>query len=84
MSAIWKDEKSSVLPGPPSLRRVRPRLVMSDPLRELVLRHADAGEISRAAAAHGMHSMFEDGLRKALAGETTIEEVLRVTQEDQE
>ena len=59
-------------------------LVMSDPLRELVLRHADAGEISRAAAAHGMHSMFEDGLRKALAGETTIEEVLRVTQEDQE
>ena len=59
-------------------------LVMNDPLRELVLKHADAGEIARAAAAHGMRSMFEDGLRKSLAGETTIEEVLRVTQETQE
>jgi type II secretory ATPase GspE/PulE/Tfp pilus assembly ATPase PilB-like protein len=26
--------------------------------------------------------MYEDGLRKALAGLTTVEEVLRVTQED--
>jgi general secretion pathway protein E len=28
-----------------------------------------------------MRTMYEDGLRKALAGLTTVEEVLRVTQE---
>ena len=56
-------------------------LVMSDPIKQLVLKHADAGEITRAAEAGGMHSMLEDGLRKAVAGVTTIEEVRRVTQE---
>jgi len=56
-------------------------LVMTDPIRQLVLRHADAGEIERLALQEGSHSMFEDGLRKALAGVTTLEEVLRVTQE---
>jgi general secretion pathway protein E len=29
-----------------------------------------------------MESMFENGLRKAVAGVTTVEEVLRVTRED--
>jgi general secretion pathway protein E len=56
-------------------------LTMSDPIKQLVLKHSDAGEISRAAEVHGMHSMLEDGLRKAVAGVTTIEEVRRVTQE---
>ncbi|SRR5579875_339919 len=57
------------------------QLTMSDPLRRLVMQRADAGDIERAARAEGMHTMYEDGLRKALAGLTTIEEVLRVTQE---
>ena len=56
-------------------------LVMSDPIRQLVLRHADAGEIQRQALQEGSHSMFRDGLRKALAGTTSLEEVMRVTQE---
>jgi len=56
-------------------------LVLNDPLRQLVLRHADAGQIAREAAAQGMEFMFDDGLRKAVSGITTIEEVLRVTQE---
>jgi general secretion pathway protein E len=29
-----------------------------------------------------MRTMYEDGLRKALAGLTTVEEVLRVTQDE--
>jgi general secretion pathway protein E len=29
-----------------------------------------------------METMFDNGLRKAMAGTTTIEEVLRVTRED--
>jgi general secretion pathway protein E len=56
-------------------------LVMTDPLRRLVMKHAGMGELEDAARVEGMRTMYEDGLVKALAGVTTIEEVLRVTQE---
>jgi general secretion pathway protein E len=56
-------------------------LIVSDPIRRLVLGHAEAGEIHRTAAAEGMNSMYEDGLAKALAGITSLEEVLRVTRD---
>jgi general secretion pathway protein E len=56
-------------------------LVMSDPIRRLVMQHAGMGEIEEAARAEGMRTMYEDGLVKALDGVTTLEEVLRVTQE---
>ncbi len=54
-------------------------LVMDDALRRLVLKHADATEIERAAVEGGMRTLYEDGLRKAARGITSIEEVLRVT-----
>ena len=54
---------------------------MTDQIKQLILKHSDAGEISRVAAEAGMHTMLDDGLRKAVAGKTTIEEVRRVTQE---
>jgi general secretion pathway protein E len=56
-------------------------LVMTDPLRRMVMQHADMGKIEELARNEGMRTMYEDGLVKALAGVTTIEEVLRVTQE---
>lgn len=56
-------------------------LVMTEELKQQILRQCDSGEISRVAAEGGMRSMFEDGLRKVVAGITTLEEVLRVTQE---
>jgi general secretion pathway protein E len=56
-------------------------LPISDSIRELILQHASAGKIEQAAKQEGMHSMFEDGCRKVLQGLTTIEEVVRVTQE---
>ncbi|MDG4596971.1 MAG: type II secretion system ATPase GspE [Candidatus Contendobacter sp.] len=60
-------------------------LAMSDPLRRMVLKHADATELQVEAQKEGMDTMYEDGLRKAVAGLTTIEEVLRVTtQQEQE
>jgi len=46
------------------------------------MKNADATAIRRAATAAGMVTLREDGASKVLAGETTIEEVLRVTQED--
>jgi general secretion pathway protein E len=57
-------------------------MTMSDHLRSLIMRHATAGDLRAAAIMEGMETMFENGLRKALAGVTTIEEVLRVTRED--
>ncbi|OPZ12812.1 MAG: Type II secretion system protein E [Alphaproteobacteria bacterium ADurb.BinA280] len=56
-------------------------LVMSDNLRRLIMQHADMGVIEQTARDEGMRTMYEDGLVKALQGVTTIEEVLRVTQE---
>ena len=54
-------------------------LVMSDDLRRLVMSHAQARQIEEQALKEGMRTMYDDGLRKAVAGLTTIEEVLRVT-----
>jgi general secretion pathway protein E len=56
-------------------------LVMNDELRRAVMRHAGMGEIEQLARQHGMRTMYEDGIAKALAGVTTIEEVLRVTED---
>lgn len=56
-------------------------LVDDDVVRKLVLQHATSVEIEREARARGMRTMYEDGLAKALAGLTTIEEVQRVTEE---
>ena len=56
-------------------------MVMDDALRSAVMRHAGMGEIERLARDAGMRTMYEDGLAKALAGLTTIEEVLRVTED---
>ena len=56
-------------------------LVMDDSLRRLVMQHAGMGELEEAARARGMRTMYEDGLVKAMQGLTTIEEVMRVTQE---
>jgi general secretion pathway protein E len=57
-------------------------MTMSDNIRSLIMRHSTAGDLRSAAIMEGMETMFENGLRKALAGVTTIEEVLRVTRED--
>jgi general secretion pathway protein E len=54
-------------------------LVMSDAIRRLVLRHAQAREIEKIALDEGMLTMYQDGLKKAIAGMTSLEEVLRVT-----
>ncbi len=52
-------------------------MVLTDEIRELVLRRASSDEIGRAAEASGMVRLREDGLKKAAEGITTVEEVLR-------
>ena len=56
-------------------------LPMTDPLRSLVMKHANSNELKAEAQRGGMITMYEDGMRKAIRGDTTFEEVLRVTRE---
>jgi general secretion pathway protein E len=46
-------------------------------VERLIFAHADHAEVERAAVAAGMVTMFQAGLDAALAGDTTIEEVVR-------
>ena len=56
-------------------------LVITDPIRQLILRSTESSALHRAAVEAGMQTMFDDGMQKALSGITTIEEVLRVTRD---
>ncbi len=52
-------------------------LRVSQEMTPLIMEKADSGTIHRAARAQGMRTMLEDGIRKALRGTTTLEEVAR-------
>ncbi len=56
-------------------------LVVDSEVREAMLRKASASEIKQIAIKNGMTPMIEDGVRKAVAGDTTFQEILRVTHE---
>jgi len=56
-------------------------MVVDEPLREAILRKASSSEIKSIAVRGGMTTMFEDGIIKAREGQTTLEEVFRVSYE---
>jgi general secretion pathway protein E len=56
-------------------------LVIDDDIKELIGKSSASHIIKQAAIEKGMSTLREDGLCKALAGETTLEEVCRVTQD---
>ena len=58
-------------------------LAVSDAIRQMIVDRASAADIKTQALAHGMRTLRTDGWRKALAGVTTLEEVIRVTSEDE-
>lgn len=58
-------------------------LPVTDDMRPLVLARAPSRQIKEKARSQGMQTLREDGLKKAEAGLTTLEEVLRVTQGDE-
>ncbi|MBN8466621.1 type II secretion system ATPase GspE [Corallococcus exiguus] len=57
-------------------------LFVDDDVRQLVLKNVDASTIKKSALAKGMTTLLDDGVRKIAMGETTIAEVLSITQED--
>jgi len=56
-------------------------LTVSDAIVPLILQNALATDIEKVAMQEGMLQMLQDGYLKALEGQTTIEEVLRVAQD---
>ncbi|MCB1019491.1 MAG: Flp pilus assembly complex ATPase component TadA [Acidobacteria bacterium] len=54
---------------------------LNEEIRGLIMRDADAGVLTEAARRNGMRSLREDGWLKIAKGMTTVEEVIRVTQE---
>ena len=58
-------------------------LLMTDEVRSMALKQASTSEIRRLAVQMGMKGLREDGWRKVAAGMTTVDEVIRLTQEDE-
>ena len=57
--------------------------VITEPLRKLIMRRRDGSELKQCAIAEGMETLRQDGWRRVAQGNTTIEEVVRVTQTDE-
>jgi general secretion pathway protein E len=55
--------------------------VMDDVIREAILSGSDATSLHNLSRKRGMHTLYDDGLRKVAAGVTSLDEVLRVTQD---
>ena len=55
-------------------------LLIDDAVRGKIMQRADSTQIRNTAT--GLMSLRADGAQKVLAGVTSVEEILRVTQED--
>jgi len=56
---------------------------VTEPLRRLIIRKSTGSELKARAIQDGMISLRSDGWRRVLRGQTTVEEVVRVTQADE-
>ncbi len=55
--------------------------LVDEPIRQLILSRADAMTLRQTAQQRGMRTLIEDGWDKVAQGKTSIQELLRVTQE---
>ena len=58
-------------------------LILTPHIKELIAAKAQENIITQEARKEGMNSLRENGLAKVLEGITTLEEVIRLTVEDQ-
>lgn len=83
IKTLWKEDKSfsteDVSEGYQGRIGIYEVLVNSEGIKQLIMAHATSDQIQTQAIREGMMTMRLDGLIKALRGETTIEEVLRVS-----
>ncbi|MCA9522030.1 MAG: type II secretion system ATPase GspE [Myxococcales bacterium] len=57
-------------------------LVVDEKIRQLVMKNAPAPTLKKVAIEAGLTTLREDGVRKAILGVSSMEEVMRVTQDD--
>ncbi|HMJ05326.1 MAG TPA: hypothetical protein VK474_03630, partial [Chthoniobacterales bacterium] len=57
--------------------------VINEAMRRMIVEKRDGGELKQCAVAQGMQTLRQDGWRRVGQGKTTIEEVVRVTQNDE-
>ena len=57
-------------------------LHVDDEIRGLIMANVDSNTIKKRAIIKGMMTLRDDGTRKVFAGDTSISEILRVTQDD--
>ena len=57
-------------------------MALSPTIRQMLLQGASSGQIKEEARKNGMKTLFEDGLRLARVGITTLDEALRVTKDE--
>src|ERR1700693_5173044 len=57
--------------------------LVTEPLRKLIMKKKDGGELKQCAISEGMETLRQDGWRRVASGSTTVEEVVRVTQTDE-
>ena len=57
-------------------------LIMDDALREMIIKGATSTQIKDYARTCGMKTLRENGLEKFIRGETTLEEILRMSTEE--
>jgi len=57
-------------------------MTLTTQIREMTFKGESTQMIRRLARKQGMRTLFEDGIIKAIKGQTTLDEVLRITQHD--
>ena len=57
-------------------------MITDEHIRNAIIAKSSSDDIRKLARASGMIALKEDGIEKIKAGVTTVEEVLRVTEED--
>jgi type IV pilus assembly protein PilB len=57
-------------------------MTMTPQVREMTFKGESTQNVRRMARKQGMRTLFEDGMIKAIRGQTTIDEVLRITQRE--
>ncbi len=57
-------------------------MVLNDDIRRLIGGKADSTAIKHAAIANGMVTLKQEGAERVLQGQTTLEEVMRITQQE--
>jgi len=58
-------------------------MIMNDVIRAMVMDREAASVIKKRAREYGMRTLREDGFEKVLMGQTTVDEIMRITQLDE-